>query len=566
MEKFSQPKQGMKKKLEALRQLIADGAKLGFDVSSNLEKVNRVIDTLQDKELRIVLLGSFSDGKTSAIAGLLGHLETDMKIDNDESSDELRIYHPLGMKGVKVIDTPGLFGTKEKEVDGKNVKFSEITERYISEAHIIIYVCAAVVPLKESHAEIIRKVMRTYHKLDNTIFVINKMDEAGYDLTDEEDFNYGRDIKKQNLIKRLRDTINLTPDEERRLNIVCIAADPKGKGLAHWFTKMQDYYKRSHIQDLKAMIDRVSGSSDVSKLKNEAVDTSVQDVLSFISDNLESSNARVKNALKKVERQLPEMKEDQKQLKSELTLSRNELRDMINNIKNDVIRDINGASLETIGDIIETDLGTQNGNVTFYVFQDKINSQIEQCCESNARAIESASVKLKNMCSLQETLLTDAVAFGSKQLKNVTITGEQVKMLRDIFAKNFKFKPWGAINLGAKLTKAAGIASIVLSGALQLYSWRKKHKEEQQLQELKTQLIGAVNDSVQQLFSSFQDDSAYYKNFAPSYIKLCEQVKERDQEIEQMRKTLSEFETYKQRIDKWRNSAEYVEFEEINKV
>ncbi len=67
------------------------------------------------------------------------------------------------------------------------------------------------------------------------------MDEAGYDLTDEEDYQYGVRIKKENLVSRLRTTINLTPDEERRLNIVCIAADPKGKGLEHWFTKSEDY-------------------------------------------------------------------------------------------------------------------------------------------------------------------------------------------------------------------------------------------------------------------------------------------------------------------------------------
>lgn len=564
MEKFSKPKQGVKKKLEALQQLIAEGAKLGFDVSANLDKINRIMSAMQDEELRIVLLGSFSDGKTSTIAGLLGHLEKDMKIDNDESSDELCIYHPLGTKGVKIIDTPGLFGTKEKEVDGKNVKFSEITERYISEAHIIIYVCAAVVPLKESHAEIIRKVMRTYHKLDNTIFVINKMDEAGYDLTDDDDFNYGRNIKKQNLIKRLRDTINLTPDEERRLNIICIAADPKGKGLAHWFAKMQDYYKRSHIQDLKEMIDRVSGNSDVTKLKNEALDSSVEDMLSCISDAIDQIDTPVRKALKKAERQLPELKEDQKQLKSELTLSRNELRRMINNIKNEVISDIKSASLETIGDIIEKELGTQNGNVTFYVLQDKISSQIEQCCESNAKSVASASVKLKSAYSLQESLLTDAVAFGSKQLKNLTVTGEQVKKVRDFIAKSYKFKPWGAVKLGEKITKYAGWLGKGFSVGMELYSWYKDHKNKEKLEDLKGQLISAINDSIQQIFSTFQDESSYFKNFAPSYLTLCKQIKERDREIEEMHNKLNEFEAYKQRIDKWRDDAEYVDFEEIN--
>lgn len=60
-----------------------------------------------------------------------------------------------------------------------------------------------------------------------------------------------------------------------------------------------------------------------------------------------------------------EIEEDGKRLKSELTLSRNELRQAINEIKNDAIREINGASLETIGDIISAQLGVQNNQVTF---------------------------------------------------------------------------------------------------------------------------------------------------------------------------------------------------------
>ena len=43
-----------------------------------------------------------------------------MKIDNDESSDELTIYRPKDLKkGFKIIDTPGLFGTKEREINGQ---------------------------------------------------------------------------------------------------------------------------------------------------------------------------------------------------------------------------------------------------------------------------------------------------------------------------------------------------------------------------------------------------------------------------------------------------------------
>ena len=172
--------------LNVLKGLLEEGRNLGLELSPIFKKLESVTKAIDDGMVRIVLLGSFSDGKTSAIAGLLGRLENTMKIDPDESSDELVVYRPMGMKeGFEIVDTPGLFGTKEKEIDGKNVKISEITEKYISEAHIVIYVCDALTPLKESHAEIIRKVLRDYKKLDSTVFVINKMDVAGYNPKNE---------------------------------------------------------------------------------------------------------------------------------------------------------------------------------------------------------------------------------------------------------------------------------------------------------------------------------------------------------------------------------------------
>ena len=156
MEKFEVKKQRLKEALSELEQLLDEGQRLGLDLTDAAQKLRSVVQASEDETIRIVLLGSFSDGKTSAIAGLLGRLEDSMKIDPDESSDELKIYRPKDLKdGFEIVDTPGLFGTKEKETDGQTMRYSEITERYISEAHIVIYVCHAVVPLKDSHKEII---------------------------------------------------------------------------------------------------------------------------------------------------------------------------------------------------------------------------------------------------------------------------------------------------------------------------------------------------------------------------------------------------------------------------
>lgn len=509
-------------------------------------------------------MGSFSDGKTSAIAGLLGRLEDNMKIDNDESSDELTIYRPKDLKkGFKIVDTPGLFGTKEREINGQNIKFSEITERYISEAHIIIYVCDAVAPLKESHVEIIRRVMRDYHKLDNTIFVINKMDEAGYDLLDEYDFNNGCKIKKENLISRLRSTINLTPDEEKRLHVVCIAADPKGKGLQHWFSKIDNYYERSHIKDLRKCVNAVVNNADTDKLSSSSYETSVSEIVDGLHKAIACTEKPVSKAIAKMERDCTEIEEDGKHLKSELTSSRNELRQAINEIKNDAIREINGASLETIGDVISNQLGVQNDQVTFYVFQDKLSAQIEQCCEANANNVNLAAVKIQNTYSMQDAMLNDAVKYGVGQLKNLNITGEQIKAVRDVIAKGYKFKPWGAINMGKNITKWAGWIGAVIGVAFELYGWYKQHKDQEKLNELKKSLTNAINDCISNVFRTFESDNEYYKNFAPSYILLCQKIQERNKEIASLKQKVQDLEKYKKHIEAWKKSADYVDYEEV---
>ena len=288
--------------LNVLKGLLEEGRKLGLELSPIFKKLESVTKAIDDGVVRIVLLGSFSDGKTSAIAGLLGRLENTMKIDPEESSDELVVYRPMGMKeGFEIVDTPGLFGTKEKEIDGKNVKISEITEKYISEAHIVIYVCDALTPLKESHTEIIRKVLRDYKKLDSTVFVINKMDVAGYNPKNDAIFKKGTEIKKQNLISRLRDTIALTDEEEKRLNIVCICADPKSKGLDYWFGMMGDYLALSRIGDLRAVIDKVIEAKDVEYLQDATMQSSVKDMVSSVCKEIGVVNKPVEHALMKVE-------------------------------------------------------------------------------------------------------------------------------------------------------------------------------------------------------------------------------------------------------------------------
>ena len=405
--------------------------------------------------------------------------------------------------------------------------------------------------------------MRDYHKLDNTIFVLNKMDEAGYDLLDADDFSRGCEIKKANIISRLRSTINLTPDEEKHLHIVCIAADPKGKGLAYWFSKMDSYYERSHIKDLRNCINVVVDETDKESLSSLTYETSVWDVVNALGKAIDETTKPVNKALIKIKESADDLVEDEKQLRKELSLSKNELKDALNEVKNDTLLEIKSASIETMGEIISNYLGEQGGNITFYIFRDKINSLIDQCCETNAKAVSITAVKLENSYSMQNEMLNDAVQFGISGLKNLKVSGEQVKAVRDIIASGYKFKPWGAINLGKSITKWAGWIGAGLGVAFELYGWYKQNKEKKKLEELKFALETAVNDCMSDIFNMFNSDELYYKNFAPSYIDLCKKINERNKEIEDLQLKVKQLEQYKQRIDQWKKSGEYVEYNEI---
>lgn len=551
------------KAFKTLEAMLKRGIALGMDFSELQKKVESIKQMVGDGIVRIVLLGSFSDGKTSAIAGLLGRLEDSMKIDQDESSDELEIYRPNGLKeGFEIVDTPGLFGTKEKEVDGRNVKFSDITKKYLSEAHIIIYVCDAVTPLKDSHVPIIKWIMRDLGKLDSTIFVINKMDEAGYDLTDDEEFTRGTSIKKQNLISRLRNTINLTPEEEGKLHIVCIAADPKGKGLAHWFEKADEYMRRSHIGLLRDELNDVVQNSDASALKDSAALVSVKEVMRNVTDDVDKMIKPTSKALAQCKENTADLSQELTLLKSELATNRKTIQQQMDEYKAALFSDIKSATVETMSEVIDRAIGVQGDKVTFYVFTNNVNQIMEGASNSVQSALQSAQVKFEKGFSAQNEFMKSAVQNGAKQLSKVQISSDQVFAVRDMFFKSFKFKPWGAINTAAKITKGFSYAAVGLNVGLEAYSWYKSWKASKELDKAKETIKGALDNAFAKIYPLFSEEGAFFKNFAPQYLDLQKQLEERTGELDIMQKKVKDLEQYRSKVqDSLR--GEYVNFEEV---
>lgn len=543
-------KQRLKEALSGLEQLLDEGQRLGLNLTDAAQKLRSVVQASEDETIRIVLLGSFSDGKTSAIAGLLGRLEDSMKIDPDESSDELKIYRPKELKdGFEIVDTPGLFGTKEREIDGQTMKYSEITERYISEAHIVIYVCDAVVPLKDSHKEIIRLVMRDFGKLDCSIFVINKMDEAGTDMLDADDYAQMAATKKKNLIQRLRDTIHLTPEEEAGLRIACIAADPKGKGLAHWFARPNDYMRRSHIGLLRDYITGITEKKDATALRENKNIAAVKDAMMQIEKEIFQRERLLSADLERSQEAMKEIDRELRLVKKDLEEARRTMSDRIKALFEDITTDIDSATAENISQVVEKRLEVKDGQAG-YILERDINQILQDCSEANSYKTSVYVGKLQELFEGQSKTMQRMLKVGSASLSKVNITGGMVKSARNIFASGFKFKPWGAVNLGKFLTRAAGWAGAAITLLSTAYEFYKEGQQESNLTELKTKLKKMLSDMQADIYAQFNDNESYYKNFAPSFLEMQQHAEEMQEAVDRIRKQTERLHDYGERLRK----------------
>ena len=389
------------------------------------------------------------------------------------------------------------------------------------------------------------------------------MDEAGYNLKDDTSFNNGANIKKQTLIGRLRNTIGLTSEEESRLNIVCIAADPKGKGLSYWFDKMEEYQKYSRIAHLRGTIDRMIEQSDEAQLKDSTLVASVKDMVVGLYREIEGISKPVEHALINVKDSIEDLRIDSNSLKTEIMATRKDAVAQLDNLKDRIISRINGASVETIGTVIEQELGLADGKINFYIFDRNVNMILAECSETNNSTIQAAEVKFEKSFDEQDGMLKDAIGKGANALGKIKINGGQVKAIRDIVAKNYKFKPWGAVKWADKGNKILGRAGAVLAFALEAWSWWSSYKDNKRLNELKKELKDSVNNALKDLYDLFANEQKYYESFAPSYLQLLKALDERNKEIETMRTQLASYKDYRERLKRWYgNDIEDADYEE----
>lgn len=545
MEQFKQfnvEKQATLKRLEQLGAVLDELGEMGADVGSDLQKINSAVKAVQSDVLRIALLGAFSDGKTSVIAAWLGKVMADMKINMDESSDSLAIYSPEGLpEKCEIVDTPGLFGDKEKTVDGEQVMYADLTKRYISEAHLILYVVDATNPLKESHNDIVKWVLRDLNKLSSTVFVINKMDEVT-DLTEQVLFDAQATIKKDNLKAKLQRAANLSPDEVARLNIVCLASNPNGRGLEFWFSKPAQYESRSRINDLKVMTIQVLRQNVPAVLVAKTGLDVVRDVVNLHVVRAEEQLERLKVFAEQNAKESVRISQDISNGRREVKRLAGELNEELQNLEKGLLGKLRPLSLENIREFLEDELGYTDEGVGFKLNL-KIKSAIDRSFDQSSKVTSRISQDIVRQLNSSESFLNsmsesalNTMGGAAKGIANLSpdIIKGAVFAARDALTAvtgiAIKFKPWQATKIAGAISKWAGPAGAAFTLTADLLSAYKAHELEQELRNAKESISEVIKSAFKDIYDIIGDDEKLLDFFAPQlkeFEKIVETVEER---------------------------------------
>ncbi len=471
------------------------------------------------------------------MAAWLDRLDESMKIDHKESSDAVKIYDIDNE--MELVDTPGLFGFEKKEHDsGKIERYKDITKKYISEAHLILYALNPSNPIKESHKDDLNWLFRTLNLLSRTIFVISRFDEEA-DIEDEEDYNKRFKIKKENIQNRLNDLISLS--EKESLSIVAVAANPYDLGVEHWLKHKEEFQKLSHIKTLQdATQKKIKENGGKLTIIEEAKKSVIQDVIHRQMPLAKKEQQEIKREMEYLNKTLEKRRKDIQDLNGEISQARIHLREFITRYFSDLIRQVSGTSLETFNDFVIREIGDKGINI-----ETKVQNEFERQTQGIVNEISKIETGFNADMSFFEK---HAGAFGKIGINLLKQSGfinaTNIKLARDTIAAAgkfvgvdlaFKFKPWGAVRLAGNINK--GLPLIGLAFEV-LDSWKESQKIEK-LEKAKREMESDFNNQKQEILDLINDETRFKQTCFPSVFELekciqaCEENVKKTQECAQ---------------------------------
>lgn len=516
--------------LSKLEGFITQGQEFGLDVSTDIKvKLQNSLNTLQGDKLKIALIGGFSEGKTSIAAAWLGKIDPEtMNISASESSNAVKIYDID--EEYQLIDTPGLYGYKEQvNTDAQEIeKYKDITKKYVSEAHIVLYVMNSKNPIKESHIEDLKWLFKDLNLLPRTVFVLSRFDEVA-DVEDELDYQEKFKIKEQNVKERLSSILSLTLQETNNLQIVAVSANPFDEGVDYWMKNRAEFEQLSHIKLLQnATSEIVKKSGGYTGLIEETRKSIISDILIKKIPEIEEQQTQLSKEMEKLNKIYEIETGALNVISKKISNAKTNLRSSFNNYFQDLVMQVQGTSLETIGDFLVREIGNE-GSI--------ISSNINECFQNETNQINIAlntqainfNAEIENIDTAVGSLTKKGLNHLAKNIKldNTTIlaardglvaTGKLMGLnLKDVL----KFNPWGAVKFANHINKALPLIGIAVDA---WDTWNQAKKLEA-FQLAKRDLIANLQSQQKEILELIDKDE-FIDKFFPIYNELKSKIEE----------------------------------------
>lgn len=544
--------------LDKLRQFLKQGAQAGVAIDPSLDtKLQRAIDSVSGEKLKVALIGGFSEGKTSIAAAWMEKLDkSSMRISHQESSNEVKVYEVDD--DFVLIDTPGLFGFKEQENAETHAieKYKNITKKYVSEAHLVLYVMNSTNPIKESHKDDLTWLFRTLGLLPRTVFVLSRFDEVA-DVEDEHDYQNNLRIKRDNVAGRLRELVELSDHEVADLAIVAVAANPFDLGVEHWLANIEQFKALSHIVTLQtATTDKIRRYGGITALANEMRTSVVRDVLSNQLPVAIEIDQKISLEVAKLSDLSSRQTIKLEMIGRQIEDARIALRGFATRYFSDLILQAKGCSLETFGDFFEREIGSEG-----VILATRLQNEFSRQTQSITLEVQKMQVGFDSEVSHFNTTVT---SLGKQGLNYLTqsnmINSSTVLAARDgivnvaktvglDIGKYLKFKPWGAV----KLANGAASALAIVGVALEAWDSYDKYKREEAFQKSIANMVENF-EKQRKDFLDLINSEQFKEQFFGDYLHL-------KNHLQGLQQNLQELHQRQQRFQQWRHAAEAIDAE-----
>ncbi|MFP6024377.1 LeoA/HP0731 family dynamin-like GTPase [Helicobacter pylori] len=550
LEQFKKNQERNQKNLQKLLDFVHTGEEYGIKIEESLkDKIRNAIKNVADQKLKVALVGGFSEGKTSIAAAWIDRLDKSMKIDHKESSDAVKIYHIDNE--MELVDTPGLFGFKEKEHDsGKIERYKDITKKYVSESHLILYALNPSNPIKESHKDDLNWLFRTLNLLSRTIFVISRFDEEA-DIEDEEDYNKRFKIKKENVQNRLNNLISLSEKEKEGLIIVAVAANLFDLGVEHWLKHQEEFQKLSHIKALQdATQKKIKENGGKLTIIEEAKKSVIQDVVYRQMPPAKQALQDINREMEYLNKTLEKRRKDIQDLNKEISQARIHLREFITRYFSDLISQVSGTSLETFNDFVIREIGDKGIN---------IETKVQNAFERETQGIFNEMAKIETGFDADLNFFEKhAGTLGKIGINFLNQSGfinpTNIKLARDTIAAAgkfvgmdlaLKFKPWSAVKLAGNLNKALPLIGL----AFEVWdSWKESQKIEK-LEKAKEEMKSNFEEAKEQMIEFINDETRFKQTCFPEIFKL-------ERSFQELEESIKKTQECAQGLEKWIQTGE----------